>query len=209
MAPSDTFSAQGAQPRQDVIRWWWVRHAPVDSAGFCGWSDPEADLGDQAGVARLRSALPEEAALWSSDLRRAVQTAGALSRRTWTRLSPDERLREQNFGDWEGKNFADIGEEDADAFWRDPAGRRPPAGESFSDVCVRVREAIRSQLTAEGPSDLIAVTHAGVIRAAIAAALDLEPIRALQFEIAPLSLTRLDWVISARAWRVGAVNIQV
>jgi broad specificity phosphatase PhoE len=59
--------------------------------------------------------------------------------------------------------------------------------------------------------DIIAVTHGGTIRAAIALALDLPPESALAFAVDNLSVTRLDHFPSdaggrGHAWRVNFTN---
>lgn len=190
----------------EIVRWWWVRHAPAPAQGFCGWTDLEADLSDQSAIAALRSALPERAALVSSDLRRAADTAAALARKTWREDGASPQLREQNFGAWEGRAYESVG--DMAEFWRDPAGATPPGGESFTQVCDRVGRFVLDK-SREGDREVIAVAHAGAIRAALALALTLPPAQALSFEIAPLSLTRIDWIAEAKAWRIGAVNVPV
>lgn len=197
---------QPDRPGGDVIRWWWVRHAPAIAGGFVGWSDINADLTDSHSLSTLRMALPEDAALLASDLTRAAQTAEALSRRTWVRMPPQATLREQHFGDWEGRPFDSLSHDEATAFWSEPAHARPPGGESFADLCDRVSQTVVSNLTGEH-SDIVAVAHAGTVRAALALALGLEPSQALVFEIAPLSLTRIDWLMTHGAWRVGCVNV--
>jgi alpha-ribazole phosphatase len=58
--------------------------------------------------------------------------------------------------------------------------------------------------------DIIAVTHGGTIRAALAEALDLSPEAALAFTIDNCSLTRLerfDGAGEGHGWRVAAVNL--
>ena len=193
-----------------VVRWWWLRHAPADitsgeGKSFCGWSDPPADLSDEHGLATLRTALPEEAAIVSSDLWRATQTADALARRDSKRLPNSGALREQNFGAWEGKTYDSV---ELEEFWRNPALAAPPEGESFAEVCDRVGSEV-AQINETGESEIVAVAHAGSIRAALALALSLPPGQALAFEVAPLSLTRIDWLADAKSWRIGGVNLRV
>lgn len=186
------------------MRWWWVRHAPTRATGFCGWSDPPADIEDGQTLAALRSALPEEAALLTSDLQRAVQTADAIERRTWRRAPPIKDLREQNFGDWEGAPH-NVAPAD-DPFWRDPAHTAPPGGESYAELIERVRGVVDGHVDLDS-EDVVVVAHAGVVRAAIAVAIGLPPASALGFEVAPLSITRIDYLRAAQAWRIAAVNI--
>ncbi|MEJ1993014.1 MAG: phosphoglycerate mutase family protein, partial [Maritimibacter sp.] len=55
-----------------------VRHGPTHQKNFVGWRDVPADLSDTAALARLSAALPDSAALISSDLIRAIATADAV-----------------------------------------------------------------------------------------------------------------------------------
>lgn len=191
-----------------VVRWWWVRHAPVEAVGFCGWSDPPADLTDQYMLDNLKMALPEDAVLVSSDLRRASHTADALQRGAWRRSAPEAGLREQNFGEWEGRPYDSMDEAESTAFWSAPAEASPPGGESFTQLYLRVADAIATH-NDQGAQDIVAVAHSGVIRAALAIALGAPPVMGLTFEIAPLSLTRIDWLSHEEAWRISAVNVTV
>lgn len=105
----------------------------------------------------------ETARAFSSPKLRARQTASCLD------LSPklDDRLAEQNWGDWEGLTRAQMLARDGDdAFIR--AGRglafRPPGGESTGELHVRVRSFFAD---VAGPGgDAIAITHMGFLRAA-------------------------------------------
>ncbi|WP_314945071.1 histidine phosphatase family protein [Bradyrhizobium cosmicum] len=179
---------------------WLVRHAPVHGVkGTIHAADAPADLGDRAQLEALRRRLPRDAATYASPSRRTVETARAL------RLEPIvvAEFSEQNFGDWTGRKHDEIAATGGAAyaqFWSDPAGGRPPSGESFHDQVARVRPGL-SQIGA-GPATL--VVHSGTIRAALCIALDLTPQAALRFVIDPLSLTRIDRL--ATSWRVVSVN---
>ncbi|MEO1120110.1 MAG: histidine phosphatase family protein [Pseudomonadota bacterium] len=192
----------------DPTRWWWVRHAPTHSKGFVGWTDVEADLSDTDRIHALSGRLPERAKVLTSDLRRTVATEAALRRTGWD--APDQLpgLREQHFGAWDGRTAAAVEADDGERlarFWQDMAHASPPDGESFAELANRVRREIEAQ-NETGSGDIVAVVHAGVIRAALAVALDLSPVRALAFDIAPLSLTRLTWYGTENGWGVDGVN---
>jgi probable phosphoglycerate mutase len=145
---------------------------------FQGHTDVELDdTGrDQAErAARLLTALRPHA-IASSDLRRAAETAEALSRLTGVEVQEDERLRETYGGSWQGLTVSEIRAMDADAYasWR--AGADVPAGgaESRSDVAARVAPAVLDALATVPPGEtLVVVTHGGSARAAIGALLDL------------------------------------
>ena len=78
------------------------------------------------------------------------------------------------------------------------------------DLVARVGNAIKKINDAHAGRDIVAVTHGGVIKAAIALALGLGPEGGLKFAIENCSLTRLDYLTlnGDFGWRVGMVNHQ-
>lgn len=213
-----------------VTRWWWVRHAPVNSGGrIYGASDVDADCSEAALFAALARGLPEPAVWLTSHLRRTRQTAEAIlaqraAREAWPALIAHQDLAEQSFGDWQGMTYAEMEASRGrpkESYWLTMAEERPPGGESFLEMVERVSAAIQ-RLTAEHRGqDIVAVTHGGTIRAALALALKLEPARALAFSVDNCSLTRIDHIATddksggdesggdgpGGAWRVAAVNL--
>lgn len=117
---------------------------------------------------RMAGALAHEdiAAIYSSDLLRASQTAEALAAQAGVGVVHDGGLRERGFGHFEGMTFADI-----EARWpeqalrwrrRDPAFA-PEGGESLQDFRERCVAAAR-RLAAAHPGQAIAlVAHGGVM----------------------------------------------
>lgn len=200
-----------------VTRWWLVRHAPVAGpAGTIHGQDDVACEVDAAALRPLAEALPAGAVWLATPLRRSRRTAEALLALGGGRgLVPeiDSGLAEQHFGAWQGLRHDDLaGDAEAAAFWRDPAAARPPGGESFLDVAARVAETLARRSRRHAGRDVVAVCHAGTIRAALAHALGMPPERAFAFEVAPLSLTRVDRLDAADrppAWRIGCVNLAV
>jgi len=197
-----------------VTRWWWLRHAPVPDPEnrICGRLDPPCDLSDEGRLAALAKYLPRQAIVVESGLLRCHQTLGAIES-AGLAVAPsiiESALQEQDFGRWQGRRWADLDQSkdgEVAAFWRDPAGTAPPGGESFAAMTVRVRDAIAAMTRHFERRDIIAVAHAGTIRAALAMALDLTPAAALSFVIDPLSVTRLDSI--GEGWRVAGVNLEV
>ena len=179
---------------------WLIRHAVVDSvAGTIHPLDAPADLSDRTRLDALRRYLPQGAASYASPARRTIGTAHALG----LHPVPVPAFSEQDFGDWTGRRHDDLAAAGGDAypkFWADPAGAKPPGGESFLDQITRTREGLRR--IERGSAILI--VHSGTIRAALCIALDLAPQAAMRFAIDPLSLTRIDRL--ATGWRVVSVN---
>jgi len=140
-----------------------------------------------AAIAPLVRELGPQAA-YSSDLRRARETAGVLG------LDPlvlDPSWREASLGSWEGKAKAELDPAEYQA-WR---GARfdPPGAEPWQAFKERIGRALDA-LPDEGTT--VVVTHGGAIRAALSVLIGLEPDRLIPVE--PGSLTVLDLNGTAR-----------
>ncbi len=199
-----------------ITSWWWVRHAPVTTAGgrIYGQRDLDADCGDHAVFAWLAGSLPAEPLWVTSQLRRTHQTAAAI----WTAggrdpaeplVEPD--LAEQHFGDWQGLTHDELSRRRDGRwhrFWLAPAAEVPPGGESFEQLVGRVAGALERLHDSHGGRNIVAVAHGGTIRAALAIALGIDPEQALAFSVGNCSLTRLDHISGkdGAAWRVVCVN---
>ncbi|MES1150784.1 MAG: histidine phosphatase family protein [Dongia sp.] len=199
-----------------VTRWWWVRHAPVKEAGgrVTGQLDLDADCSNHEQIARTAVRLPQHPIWMSSQLRRARQTLDVLHKAcgiTGAAIEVERDVAEQDFGDWQGKTYAELETSDADRykkFWIAPGTTRPPGGESFADVMMRVARAVERRSQEHPDADVIAIGHGGSIRAAVAQALGLGPARTLQLQVDSLSLTRLDRIAdqSGVSWSIGCIN---
>jgi alpha-ribazole phosphatase len=202
----------------DETRWWWIRHAPVPDGGrIYGQRDVDCDCGDAAVFAALAQALPRRAVWLTSSLARTQQTAAAIRAASAGDGADDAPIAvaafaEQHLGAWQGLDrsefFAGRGA-NRHRFWFAPAHERAPGGESFADLVSRVAPAV-DRLTADfAGRDIIAVTHGGTIKAALALALRLDPEAALSFAIDNCSLTRIDHLLphaGVGRWRVAGVN---
>ncbi|MDY7578969.1 histidine phosphatase family protein [Herbaspirillum sp. RTI4] len=111
------------------------------------------------------------------------------------RIEP--QLADMDYGRWLGRRLADIAVDEPDALaeWSQNPHVAPHGGESFSAVVKRVGTWMDGL---ESGDEVVAVTHAAVIRAAIIHALQVPPAAFLKIEIAPLSLIELRR--SARGW---------
>ncbi|RAU23007.1 histidine phosphatase family protein [Paramagnetospirillum kuznetsovii] len=194
-----------------ATRWWLLRHAPVPCpfGRIHGRLDVACDTSEDDAFRALTKIIPSNPVLVESGLIRCRQTAGALETAGMLLPPPiiEPDLMEQDFGRWQGRSWSDleaVKDPDLASFWRDPAGTAPPGGESFAAMIQRVSAALQSLSSAQSGRDILAIVHAGTIRAALAQALDLEPATALRFAVHPLSLTRLDF--TAEGWRIEMVN---
>ncbi|PWD49428.1 histidine phosphatase family protein [Serinibacter arcticus] len=116
-------------------------------------------------------------AIVASDLSRAVATASALASRLDLPVVTDPRLRERDFGDWEGLHGDVIAERwpDAHEVWR--AGGHPEGvrAERRGDVGTRFAAGVTDAASRLEPSQtLVVVAHGACITAGITTLLGLD-----------------------------------
>ena len=143
-----------------------IRHTKVAvPSGICyGHTDVglassyDRELLEVAG--RLEGFFPEE--VFSSPLKRCIRLAGDLFPESVIKL--DNRLKELNFGFWEGKSWDEIYRSESGRFWMDHyLTASCDGGESYPELRDRVGSFLRT-LTASGFGRVVLVTHGGVIR---------------------------------------------
>lgn len=106
-------------------------------------------------------------ALYTSDLRRAVQTAEILSRMGEFEIILDERLRERSIGDWQGLTLDEMRSWYVDeyaAMLKDADTYRVPGGESREDVRVRMKAAFEDVLKQERGETVGILTHTTALK---------------------------------------------
>ena len=105
----------------------------------------------------------------SSPLIRATQTAEIILRESENavKIEIDDRIREINFGDLEGKSLSEMGKEGY-LFYTDPfrfAGF--PNGESVRDVCERTQAFLRELIAGDDGKVCLISTHGCAMRAMV------------------------------------------
>lgn len=144
---------------------WLARHAqPLVEPGVCyGALDVAADgPATQDAAEKLAATLPPGIAVHSSPLQRCELLTLTLSALR-PDLTPifDPRLREMDFGHWEGQRWDAIGQSALKAWTDDFAWHRPGGGESVQSFMQRVAAA----WDAVGTQPTLWISHAGVARA--------------------------------------------
>lgn len=157
--------------RAAQARLWLVRHAtPLIAPGTCyGHLDVPADTAaTQAAATHLAAVLPDGVPVMHSTLQRCEQLALDLKAlRPDLTVLADPRLREMNFGAWEGQRWDAIGKAPIDAWTTDFAHSAPGGGECLAAMLQRVSAALlaaQQQSAAHSGSDVVWITHAGVAR---------------------------------------------
>lgn len=107
----------------------------------------------------------------------------------------EPRLREMNFGDWQGKTYAEIQLEDPSrlAAWEaDLEHNPPPGGETLVDFAGRVRAAYEAIVRAYPGQTVIVVAHGGPVQMLLTQALGLPPARFWQFGLSNTGWSELN-----------------
>ena len=147
----------------------FIRHGETDLAGrFCGHSDPELNA---AGESQAKILAEQVAALgidriYSSDLRRASQTAAQLARQIGIEIETRPDLREINFGLWESLHWQDVQEQfpsEANRWMKDFPKICAPEGEAYESFTARIDAAMVSLLRHSSARITAVVTHRGVM----------------------------------------------
>lgn len=186
-----------------------VRHGSTEAApGMCqGQSDTALSSHGFASVQQLATSWTGAPPrfLFSSDLRRAQQTAQVFAAAFATEPLADARLREQDFGAWNGRHWQDIIEVDGSRHrhWQQNwVIQEAPDGESFADVIRRTGAWLAALLGSTASDDcVLAIAHAGSIRALLCHALGLPPDRAMAMAIDEGCTSRIRYVSGQLAVR--------
>jgi len=154
---------------------------------------------------KLKAELFER--IYSSDLNRARQTALIIAGHHQGKVQLLPALREINLGEWEGLPVAEA-QARFPAEWqrreKDLVSFRPPGGESFRDLAVRIGP-VFNRIVQELGGDILIVAHAGVNRVILCQVLgmDLANLFRLGQDYGSLNLIEPD----KDDWRVVAMNI--
>lgn len=176
----------------------WLRHGSV--AGRANVLRGTADEAlSESGRRELQAALARLNGRYErvicSPRRRCADFAVEFAREQALPLTPLAELAEMDFGAWEGLSAAEIRARDGDAYERfraDPHSLCPPGGESWAAFSARVALGIEQAALGSGP--VLALTHAGVIRAVLAQALNIAPGDASRIALAPAAWARVSYL---------------
>ena len=132
------------------------------------------------------------AAVVSSPLSRAFDTAKAAADALGLPVTVDDDLIETDFGDWEGLTFLEAAERHPDVHgrWLRDTSLQPPGGESFDEVADRVQRARDRLMADHGGSTVLVVSHVTPIKTLLRLALDAgaSVLHRLHLDLASLSI---------------------
>lgn len=142
-----------------------IRHIEPDfEKGICyGHLDVPIQSNYKKQHDRIIARLPKDYdAVFSSPLMRCKLLAEQIS----NKVIFDNRLKEVNFGDWEGKKWDDINQVELNNWMEKYITIAPPNGESLQDLVNRFSNFVED-LKKQDLKKVVIVTHAGIIRSAI------------------------------------------
>lgn len=120
-------------------------------------------------VAERISELGAVAAVYSSPLERARETAAPIARALGIPVRVERNLIECDFGDWTGQSLRRLMKKpEWSVVQRTPSMFRFPAGESFVEMQTRMVDAITSIRQRHPGKTVVCVSHADPIKAAVA-----------------------------------------
>jgi broad specificity phosphatase PhoE len=160
--------------------------AAVRASAFPG--DEPIDSQGRQKLAALPHRLGHANRYWTSPALRARQTAEVLG----LEATVEPLLRDCDYARWTGRSLDELQAEEpaAVAQWLSDPAAAPHGGESILGLIERVAAWLDSQSAAQG--QIVAITHASVIRAAIVHAIEAPPRSFWRIDVAPLSLTVLS-----------------
>jgi broad specificity phosphatase PhoE len=180
-----------------------VRHPPTSATrAFAFPADEPLDERARADAAVLAGVVPARFDVVCSPSLRCRATAEA-ARLSESQVEP--ALAECDFGSWSGRTLEEVtaAEPDAARSWMTDPQARPHGGESLAAFAGRVGAWLDDQARLSGGA--IAITHGGVVKAAVVHALG-APIQAFwRVDAAPLAITELH--AHDGRWTVTRVNI--
>tara|TARA_B100001248_G_scaffold184713_1_gene140859 strand:+ start:106 stop:702 length:597 start_codon:yes stop_codon:yes gene_type:complete len=186
-----------------MIKFWWVRHAPVignDNRCY-GNNEVDCDVSDKNSFKNIVSILPKNADVYTSNLSRTIKTFNATVEEglVYRKHIIDCRLVEQDLGAYSGIKYNELEslikkKNVYDKNWLMSYSHKPPNGESFYQLCKRVIQFIDEILLKFSEKNIIIFSHGGPIRAAIAYAINYNIKKVISIEIqnSKVSLIQYD-----------------
>ncbi len=196
-----------------MITFWWIRHAPVVGNNNCcyGNNEVECDLSDSQSFEVLAKKMPSKGIVYTSGLSRAIKTFHKLNAimNLKTLNIVDERLEEQNLGKWTGLKYDSlidlaIKNKCYSYNWLIKPGYKPPCGETFNNLVLRVKNFINDAIKKYDNENILIFSHGGPIRAALTIALELKSEDVININIDNTKLTKIEYMKGK--WLIRSIN---
>ena len=185
-SPPCPFTSPGCPPV--VRRLLLARHAPTSASRAAVFPlDEPLDRRGRSQARGLAALVPAGSELLSSPALRCRQTAQSAG----LDARPEPALAECDFGTWAGRSLAEVDAADPQATrdWMTDPQARPHGGESLLAFVGRIAHWLDAQSLADGRA--FAITHGGVVKAALVHALGAPLTAFWRLDATPLCVTEL------------------
>lgn len=154
-----------------------VRHGETDwnrERRFQGHADISLNEAGRRQAEALADLLADESfgAVYSSPLRRAVETAEIVTARLGIAFEASDGLMEVDVGSWSGLTTTEVEQQFPDGFsrWTESRSGGWTGGETYDELGARVVAELLAVAERHPGERVLAVTHGGPIRSVLAAA---------------------------------------
>ena len=195
-----------------MTRFFLIRHAHCDGIGEVLWGRRRNVHLNEHGRSAARAVAERLVqnrldAIYSSPLERAIETAIEIahcSRKYPINIS--EQLNELDFGNWTGETIESL---ENDPVWRNfntIRSRTPiPGGESIFEAQARIVAELKRLSLKHGTGQVAIVSHAEMIKVALAYFGNLDVDRMDQLDLPPCSVS----VLELKGTHIGAMSVHV
>jgi ribonuclease H / adenosylcobalamin/alpha-ribazole phosphatase len=199
--PTATQQTMWTLPSEPPTRLILVRHGSTEHSAakrFSGRNElPLNDVGQRQAdaLAKRAAAFGDVAAVVSSPLRRARQSADAIAEALSLGVEVNNDFAEVDFGAWEGQTFAET-QQDYPAelsAWLASPDAAPPQGESFTSAARRVRRGRDAVIASHPGRTVVVVTHVTPIKTLIRLALDAPPVSLFRIHLDTASVSSVEY----------------
>ena len=156
-----------------------ARHGETDwnrDGRFQGHADTSLNARGREQARELAEEVNGVEVIYSSDLKRAIETAEVVAERLGLEVTVDSRLRERGFGAWEGLTRAEIEASFREEFdrWRSGDGGGAADAEAQEAFAARIEAFLTDVLARHPDQTVLVIAHGGSIRVvqAVASGLD-------------------------------------
>lgn len=179
-----------------MTRFILIRHGETswtEKKRYQGWSDIKLSPRGKKNIAMLSKSLKNFKIdrLFASPLKRALESARIISLKIGVRPMVDSKLKEINFGEWEGKTSIQLLTEGNKNYHSWISGKKatPRGGESLFALRQRVRSFLSRCVKKYSGETIAIVSHGGVVRMMLLEFLRLPDRHLFSFQIDPASYT--------------------
>ncbi|MGE5593856.1 MAG: histidine phosphatase family protein [Betaproteobacteria bacterium] len=196
-----------------MTRVFLVRHGETEwntARKYQGHRDVPLSPAGERQSERLALRLMEEnlAAVYTSDLSRAVMTAHAIAKPHGLEVVQLRELREIDVGDWEGMSLDELQRArraDVEKWLEDTVNNPIPGGESYANLRDRVVPKVMELVRAHPDASICVVSHAGPVKMILCNALGITIDHRHRIDLANASLCAVEYS-PGRDPRVVLVN---